>query len=167
MVSVFPKAILAFALGYSPKAIAYSSDDHQKGHGVPSRALSHGRWVHPRQVDRAILPARRLCTYPGRSLTQLAVAFMADASSFIQRIGRQTSARLPSQLPGANPIASHNALPNQQLIQIVADRLHSHNRVLSEATSSAGFKTSQKELQGRGISIQELGFIRARERSHD
>lgn len=50
-----------------------------------------------------------------------------------------------ANLAGANRLCVRNTLPNQHVSQAVADRLH-HHLGLSKSGSSAGFKTSWKDL---------------------
>lgn len=114
------------------RASTQSFDDYQEGHASSAfRALPHGR-VCPRQSNRASssLVARRPLQFSSCCVgfTQLAVAFVADASSFIHRFGRQTSARFPSQLSGSRPFASQS-LAHKHLVQILAYVPHVQNSI--------------------------------------
>ena len=114
-----------------------------------------------------VTPLRSTCRGVGPGL------FHSHRFAALHRLSRSGSVFPPCgqtrvhslRVVGANRSHAHT-VAHQQFSQCLADVHHFQDR-LSKPRSSAGFKTSCKELQGRGISIQELGKIRARERSHD
>lgn len=159
MASVSISAIPGAAWECLPTASA-CSNDHQQG-GRSTGPLPRERRVHPTQ-NRSLVPSqaahRNIQASRGVFRHSLAVAFRADASALYSRRLAVCRPLRAFPLRACRPSCGY-PLSHQQVVQAVVDGSHRHPNSLSKSSSSAGFKTSQKVLQGHGNRTQERGFI--------
>lgn len=152
--SVSISAIPVAAWACSPTAIE-RSNDHQQG-GLTTGPLPRGRWITPCQpnpIAHLLGRSLRLCS---GNLRERAVDGCASPI-YSRRLAVCRPLRA-FPLRACRPSCGY-PLSHQQVVQAVVDGSHRHPNSLSKSSSLAGFKTSQKVLQGHGNHTQERGSL--------